>query len=326
MSRFLLLALLGFSLLITPVTSFAQSDEEEASSYSGLGQGEGGPSVFNQYDKKYKPVQPDKPDDSASIFPNYYYAAYFMRSVDGRPGDMVMRITSPGAITGCVEIKQPTYTINYAGNVMNINMKEAKIGIDKSVRYAHYQCNTKRQMPFIDIPMNRDDLMEKGIQKIVLQTSSIGRFADIKIDVAKEKMDIMTTAPDLRKFGIPFAGQTSGGTFWFYPENTVALYAPGLKIDQRVMDALSNFATSKNMQPLENVLPGYTSKELKERSMYEEELFFVDSRGVLADSLNSETGKKIGTVTIADQYQGAQGPYERQRNVEVYARLPGKYD
>ncbi|MGB4058405.1 MAG: hypothetical protein WBK77_10015, partial [Alphaproteobacteria bacterium] len=165
----------------------AQSDPPSEEETSGESKSSG---PVWQYSPEYRKSEADMQkveDDSVSgILPNFIYAGTFLRLPDAAPGDLTLRIISPVLFTGCVKHKNPTIEIKTQGDTMYMDITDAVIENDKSVRYAHYQCDVHNRYAYIDLPLNRDELIKNGTKKIVGK-NKLGRLNEIAMNVTEER-------------------------------------------------------------------------------------------------------------------------------------------
>lgn len=279
------------------------------------------PEVVNQYSSKYKKKMEENPEDAKKprpILPSFNYDIGFVRAPGAAPGQATLRLTTPLAISGCVHMKQPVVAIVETPPVLRLRLTEAELELDKSVRYAHFQCDVRTQFAYFELPLTRDELLEKGITRIALK-SDAGQFRDIVLDVNESRMIATSTSTKTgaKEMSVPGAGGIA--TYWFYPENTIVLGAPGAKLDAAARDEIDNRARVSGLVPLSDQLPGFEpGPELAQNA------YFVDTSGRIKRQIET-AGKPVafGSVTTSETYFGPNGQYQQPKNIAIYARLPG---
>jgi hypothetical protein len=278
------------------------------------------PKIVNQYNSKYKKKieDPNAVKPPPSILPSFKYDIGFIRHPGAAPGAATLRLTTPLAISGCMHMRQPVVAIIETPPVLRLHLTEAKLELDKSVRYAHFQCDVRSQYAYFELPLTREELLEKNINRIALK-SDAGQFRDIVLDVNEQRVIASSTSTrtNATQMSVPGAGGIA--TFWFYPENTVVLGAPGIKLDAAARDEIDNRARVSGFVPLSDELPGFDPG-----LGFADNAYFIDRSGRVKRQIET-SGKPVafGTVTTSETYFGPNGQYQQPKNIPIYARLPG---
>ena len=288
----------------------------------GEGEEEKPAEVVNQYGSKYKKniEDPDAANKPRPILPSFKYDIGFIRSPGAAPGQATLRLTTPLAISGCLHMKQPVVAIVETPPVLRLKITEAELELDRSVRYAHFQCDVRTQYAYFELPLTRDELLAKNISRIALK-SDAGQFRDIVLDINEARMIATSSstksAANTKQMSVPGAGGVA--TFWFYPENTIVLGAPGAKLDSAAREEIDNRARVSGLVPLEQQLPGFEPGPDLAQNAY-----FVDTSGRVKRQIET-SGKPVafGTVTTSETFFGPNGQYQQPKNIPIYARLPG---
>ncbi len=274
--------------------NFSKTDEEE------------GPKVVNQYDAKYR-ITGGEETDIKNVLPDFNYKLDFVRAEGAAPGNATLRMMTPLALSGCVHLQQPVVTIRENAPIIALHITSSELVLDKTVRYAHFQCDVRSQYAYFDLPLNREDLLEKGIHTITINTDS-GQFRKITLDVNDDRVIAMASAGGI-------------ATYWFYPENTVVLTASeNLSDDAR--SELNTRARSAGLIPMAEEMATYDAGSALANNAY-----FIDNTGHLKKQI-AEAGKPVafGTVSTTETYFGPNGQYKQPRNIQVFAKLPGAHE
>ncbi|MGB0720350.1 MAG: hypothetical protein ACPGRX_07750, partial [Bdellovibrionales bacterium] len=91
----------------------------------------------------------------------------------------IIRLTTPVAMTGCIDLQKPGYDILDAGQIIYITLTEGSVSPAESPRYATYDCTIKSGVLSTDIPLDRKHLAQNGAQKIILKSETAGPIFDI---------------------------------------------------------------------------------------------------------------------------------------------------
>lgn len=314
MSRFFTSTLFLMALLV-PALSHAQSTKKDQgqSSYGGFLYGqeeeEEKAPVTWQYSKKYKKNPEGTP---TRILPNGEQSIYFVRTPDAHSNEAVLRLVTPASVTGCLTLVQTIVTVQNNGNLLTIKVQPGDVTVDKSVRYAHFQCNQGSNVAMADIKLNRDEILSNNVKTMRF---SIDGGATDTYNVSMVG-NTLTITPKTSFAFKPFMGSPKSDplSYNFYPENALILYAPSAPRGVDLSEQIASLAQSKGMNA--------SNVGLKNESS----AYFIDQSGVLANTLAPDGNAFVGNVVAEQTFQGASGPYQQKSDIQVYARRPGLLD
>ena len=274
--------------------------------------------VIDQYDPKYRPEIKSDERGMPSLLPTNGYAMYFVRAPNAGAREVTLRFTEPAALSGCVSIDTPKPEITRNGQYMQIKIGKPVVRLDKTVRYAHYECKGGPSFVESDITLNADELMKKKIQYITFKNESA---ADkYTVDVSNTRFMLVPQSTSFFKpFDLP--GRIDPLSYWFYPENTVILSAPGASAQQDVTAEIRKMAQSKGLVELKTLIKNFKPPVTDKNTLY-----FVDQSGNFAKSLDAEQGRVFGTVQTSETFHGKAGAFDRLVNLDIHAKLPGLLD
>ena len=249
---------------------------------------------------------------SSGLLSDAYYNIRFRRVPGADPGQINMRISRPGAVSGCAKTTEPEIEIKRVMNKMRVEVTEPKIKIkNDKVRYGQYSCDPETLTVFFDVTLDRDELIEYRVKSIQLKIKDGATFED-KITVSKDKIDLYAMYP----WGQEIV------TYWFYPENTVILEVPAAKSGQDVKSQLREYAIRQGLVPLEKTLKGFVRPDWITNIAY-----FTDPSGVtLRKTGKAGENKKIGEMVVSRSVFTADGKTDEPYAVGVFARKPGEND
>jgi len=335
-----LLALLGGFVLGTHARSaFAQAsgDTSDDSSLFNFGdtstEEQKTKAPLNQYDKKYRPLSGSQAQQSGTglktLIPNYIYLVTFLRLPDANPHDLTLRIVSPGTVSGCLNMKKAEITYKIIGHTIALDLTEAEVDVDRStVRTAQYQCDLSSQTSMTDVTLNLDEVRNRKIDKISLKSKTVGKFVDVKLEI-QDKYVKISSALDNICFGRRFlhrrkTEEENSFTFWFYPEQTLALSSNALDMtaNKEALTKIKTLAREKGLTPLEEIFTDFTPSPYNHDKVY-----VVDEKNLYRNDLKKQDDRVlIGNVTSAEVFTGPEGPYNKTIEKHVYARIPGIYE
>lgn len=307
--------------LSLPAPAFAKDTEKGKKDFTfGPTKEEEDKPTINQYDEKYKkgPRGPKEDEDGVNLLPNFHYGLLFLREDNEARREFTMRIMSLGAITGCLDMTPPKLIVEGTGPIMWIKLEESRIGIDKSSQ----TCSGENKYAYADLKLDADKLTEDGTKKIVIKSKVVGRFSDIDLDIQDESVTVTAKMPDLTPLGIPFKGASDVFTYWFYPENTVILYAPSANSEESIPNAITQLAHANKLIPLQSLYKDF----IKPRHV-SNQYYFIDPAGTLLAQLKTQDDRvSIGAIETPEVFFGPEGPYNKPVKKTVFAKRPGETD
>jgi hypothetical protein len=334
MSRFLLSASLFVLLLgFAPAPSYAQNNNAQnngPAEYNNFAndflygseeeeEDDDKPEVQWQYDNKYKKgQQPDtgKKDDEeeekklTNILPSGTQKLIFVRKADTKPNEVVLRMMTPLSIDGCASIVPPVVSQRKNGPMITYKIEDPTIALDQLTQYYHFQCDNRSNTASADITINRDDLLSGKVKTMTFQ--GITGMMDIyDVTVTQEKIAMVPRTNGAFQ-PITNSSKVDPLSYTFYPENVVILYAPSSPRGSDLTTEIAALAQSKGLVESTVIGPkGY---------------YFIDQSGALAGSLDFNANAYVGKVKAQETFQGANGSYQVDKVVDVYAKRPGMMD
>lgn len=258
--------------------------------------------------------------NSTSLFPRNAYQLLFFGDPRKSETDFTLRFQAQGVVAGCATMKKGRVPraqkemyknikdgakIQYLGKRMKIAILDTDLDVKKRApRYDNYDCKKNHNISFVDIPLNRDDLIKRDTNKIKLDSIKYGDFGEHEIDVNEDRLI--------------FKVKTSEGeywpTFWFFPANAIVLDATGSKQGENVTEMIREFGISHGLIPMEDVLEGY-----KLPHTVHNHVFFTDPSGKFINRLDDEnTSAFVGKIKPTRTIYGVDGPREQSYSVDVH--------
>ena len=247
-----------------------------------------------------------------ALMPNYYYDISVIRPETPDDGDFTIRLTSPAAMTGCFKANAANVEMIDAGAVVFVKLEEGDIEIDRKTTYDQFGCDMSSGAQYTDLTFNKNTLEQNGTNKIAISSKSIGKLFDI--DVVTYDNKIILDSELKTGVRLPQHEKEKTITHWFYPVNTVLVFANSLNKNPEMKKQINAVAASRGLTPLDMMLDGFKSPD--------KYLYFVDTKNVLGDTLNNKDTIVIGNITTSETYQGANGPYQKRAKQAVFVRRP----
>lgn len=235
------------------------------------------------------------------------------------PDEFAIRLTSPDTVVGCFAISDLYYAGFFKEIYADIYLNGYEMDLRGQPNAPHYNCDLGYKNATAWVKMNRNDLIANGIKQYRIWN---GPFANYyTIDMAKNKITLRAS----QQMGpVKFTPHSTGTydplTFWFYPQNTVLLYAPQARPDDDFEDKIRAFAEEKGMVPLDAVYPEFNSP-LATGGFY----YYVDRQNVIASTPGIESGLRLGAITIQKTVYGLKGDETAAQEMKIFARSPGMY-
>ncbi len=319
MSRPILFALLPaffLTAVFLPVKSYAQTEDGQSSYgdflYGGDEEGDEEKEKEKfiwQYDTKYKKGPTTK--GMQDILPQGQQYLYFVRKEGIKSNEAVLRLVTPLSISGCANVFPPRVTVRRGGSMLAFKLERGEVALDRSPSYGHFQCHQGSGTASTDIVLNRDELISGHVKTITFQSDASG-MDTYEVELSG---NTLTLYPKTSMAFKPFTGAERADplSYNFYPDTMVVLTAPGAPKGADISEEVARLAQSKGLTQ---------ASGLKTSS----DLYFNDQSGLLAGSLAFGATAYVGKITAAETFQGANGPYQHEKQVDVYARRPGFAD
>lgn len=259
--------------------------------------------------------------DSISLFPRNYYTLAFFNDPRISESDFTIRFRAYGVVAGCASMAEDTLPegqedmyknikdgaqIKYVPKKLKIAILDRVISLDEEdPRYTPHDCSIKHNESFVDIPLNRDNLIKRGIEKIKLDSIKYGDFGEHEIEVDESRVTLKLKS---------WAGEY-WPTFWFFPSNSIVLKTTSAKHGEDVTEMIREFGISHGLIPMEDVLEDYKLPHTAKDYVY-----FTDPSRRFLERLNDETPSIfVGKINPTRTIYGVDGPRELSYAVDVMA-------
>lgn len=273
----------------------------------------GGSSFINQYDRKYKRVTEDDLQNIQSknlLGAADKFTVQFIRREDDAYGMVNLRLEAPMTIQGCGSAYIPSVDVKQTGRAMEINIARPELIPGADMRYPHYECKITNGTPRVDVPISRNDLIAKRINRLKLKSGT----AFDTYDVVLGDNNIMLTPLTSNSFRP--ADRENALTHVFYPVNMVILRVPGGVQDKELPLKMDLLAKRHKLIPVDAPIPNAKQYQF----------YALDKDYNVMLPLKKEGITKLDTISIDDIFYGANGPYAVSRKADVFVTLPGEFD
>jgi len=271
----------------------------------------------NQYNKKYK--SSDGPQEiNRGILPQSEYLASFVRTETTGPKQATFRIYSPVVLSGCLKMQQPTVSMQRNGKMIFVKIGEAAANVDRDVRYAHFQCDTRGQFATADIVFDLEEILDNGVKTVSFMVGPFNDYMDI--EASKNRLTLSPKSTNAIK--PHFSPQTKQPfSYYFYPENLVVLHGEGTEESAKAKSDLMSLAASKGLIKAEQMMP-----ELKNKMPAEGRYYFIDTSDRYASQLDFGEQEVLGEIKVAREMRGPEGKYNVYEPMAVYIKRPDALD
>lgn len=251
-------------------------------------------------------------------------AVSLLRNRDMPPGHFTLRLSPENRmVTGCIDLADMGYSANYMGNALEIVITSLSAGTENLPLYPHLECNGNPQTPKADIPLSRDDLMERGIRHIRFRGGPF--FDTFDLDIS-ERMVALKPSLSGPSTGSVIKKQKNyrvkdSMSLWFYPEGTVIAFVPGLERSRRIREKVDGLMAQKGFVPLETVYPGFKSPLAMPHHYY-----YVEKDTKLSEMAAIDSGYPFGNITVDKTVYGLKGDKVTAADVSVFVRRPDVFE
>lgn len=253
--------------------------------------------------------------NSKSLFRRDFYVVNVFNIPSESESDFTIRYQSYGEVSGCAEMSKARVELKETLDNIKIEARDAEPRVQKrDPRYTNYDCDIKTNRAYFDVKLNRDELIEKGIKTLGLQSARYGEFATSELDVSEKKIDILTKTEESENLI----------TFWFHPENTVILTVPKASADINIQKEIKDFAKTLGLTPIEDYFND-GNEERKYELPYTAKHYavFLDAQNVYADKVSAnQESIKIGELELMRDFYTAQGKTQQPYKVDVQLSIP----
>lgn len=269
--------------------------------------------------------------DAPYLLPLYGYSIYFVHKDGLAPNEAALRITFPLSVTGCFNLIPPEATSKIVGPRIEIAISDPIIKKDEQPQYGHNTCKNNNAAIIADAVVNRDEMIAAGVKSFAIKSAIGAERYDALVDKDKIMLftkykDPVTNADkridwhDNKMLFPPYKGMKTKTplTYWFYPEGTVILSVPQAKPKQDFSAEIIKAGQARGLVRLETFI-----KDFKNPSGDKNKIYFVDQLGSLAGTLERQRAESFGAITVSETFYGPDGPYERPKQLEIMAKIPG---
>lgn len=262
---------------------------------------------------------------SSSILPrNRYNLSFFDDpSVQSESG-FIMRFMAEGVVAGCAQMKKGRIPfaqrdlyknvkdgaqVDFSSDRANVAIVDTRVDLnDREPRYSLSDCEIKNSVSFVDVPFDRDNLIERGIKKFEITSVIYGDFGQHEIDINKDRFIFKSPTPDSGEIW---------STYWFFPPNSVTLIASKTKQGLDLKDVIREFGISHGLVPMDEALEGYTLPHTAKNYV-----IFADPRERFSSQLETSDSVPVGVVRSSRTIYGVNGPTEQEVVLDVSAIRP----
>ena len=287
--------------------------------------------VVNQYDPEYMPEFADEIIEDGDIYyhdvnvlSDFNYFVTPVRHKDAKDGKIAFRITNTAAVTGCIKSKPPEAEVELSWKKVEISIIESVTRLNEDERdYKLNNCEVKAAAPYVDVVLDRDELIEGGVEKIEFSSKAMGMFMSLKTLIDKEKAFFLIPVQENINT-VPTSLLLNGKnkyTYWFFPENTVVLYNETLEINDHTAQKISDFARRRGLVPITEKYKDFRTHDGNRHKMY-----FIDVDGAYAHQIKGEEVMTLGNIELDEIYHTASGAVTKPSKKPIYVKLPGVYD
>jgi len=237
-------------------------------------------------------------------------------------GQFAILMSASAAMTGCAKFSDLPYEVRFKDIFMDVIVGNYTIDYRRAPNTTH-NCGKSYKMPTAEIVVSRDDMVTHNVKKIRFQSVPYINTYEVEMD-----SDYIKLIPGENLGPDTYQAKTVNTNLnplllWFYPDNTVMLYAPQASAADKkiVRQKIDAFAQSRGLEPLNVSLPAFKSP-LPVDNMY----YYVDKRNVIAQAQGIENGIPFGNIAMEKSIYGLQGDQIVQSALTIYAKKPGTYE
>lgn len=262
---------------------------------------------------------------SVKLLANHAFGVSFIHNSSESDSAFTMRLSQFGVVGGCGRSEDTTSpkdlkkfnledgvsTKFMTGRLEIVMSMPETFNSDDKPRYTSYDCETKNSENYVDIKLDRDELIKKKVKAFGFKTTLMD-LGSYDIEINKDRLIFKAKRFD--------GSGEEWQELWFFPKNTVALSIPGAKTGQDLKMDIRDYGRAHGLIPMDEELEGYTSPSSALNSIY-----FNDPKRIYARQLSAKNNNiKVGDITNQRTFYGPNGPEQRPYLMAVHATLPLK--
>ncbi len=240
-----------------------------------------------------------------------------------QPGKFILHLSTENTVSGCPKLSDLAYETGFRAPYLDITIYDYVVDMRDHPGTKGSSCASGPRNPTADIVLDRDEMIAQGIKRVRFKLNDMADYYDVMIDRQhvwlKPGQSEIPVVQRFRPQKISMIGNPL--VHWFYPDKTVILYVPGATGDMDVRDAVMTLAKSNDLEPLENVMPDFSSP-VKRPNYY----YFIEKKAHLTKNVDIGSGLSVGTVPVEKTIYGLNGDEMAEGSVEVFANSPGLYE
>ncbi|MCB9989486.1 MAG: hypothetical protein H6868_09190 [Rhodospirillales bacterium] len=257
--------------------------------------------------------------DTYTVTPNRLQIA-LLHNDGGEPGQFILKLAALNAMNGCPKIGPISYTSEFKDIFLDIKIGDYQVDMADLPAAPHYGCNQEQSQPTASIVLSRDMLKENNTKTIRFDSGYSIEYYDVLLTddaITLRRADKEYLLPSrIEEARVPAKKEPL--SLWFYPENTVILYAPKAGKDQDISAQVEKLALSRGLVPLSSVMPDFTSPLIQSNYAY-----YVDKSGRFS---KNKDGGLLGKIEMPVEIYGLEQNYIKMKDLEIFARRPGLYE
>ena len=257
-----------------------------------------------------------------SIYPKGVFVS--LMRMPGMPNNMVtLRLGLEHQMSGCPKLSPLASEVQVFPGEMEVLVADYRLDMRDLPQNPHYECAQGQQTPSADIVLSRDDLIANDTKMLRLRFDRKTDIYDVVVTPQSILLMPASNALGQSTYFKPLnvARVENPLKFWFYPENTMILYAPDVDAKTDVSLQIREMAAAQGLEPLETVYPGFRSP-VKDPNYF----YYVDSKGKYASTVKESPGYVVGQIGVEKSVYGLVADEKIVQNIDVYAKRPGTYD
>ncbi|MBI4030080.1 MAG: hypothetical protein HY370_00215 [Proteobacteria bacterium] len=230
-------------------------------------------------------------------------------------GGFILRLLYQGtSMSGCPKLNNPAFETEYIGPFVNITVED--VTIDENASYR--DCNAVAQSPKADVIMNRQELADKGVEKVQINNGDFKEtFKVILTDHSIALEQDCSLGCGLVARPQKIYGSKDSLRLWFYPAGTVVLYVSSTGDVPDAARKVRNMAAQRGLTPLTDIISDFSSPLVRAGMFY-----YVDDKGLYLRE--GEAGPvPVGAVQLDKTIYGLHGDEMIPQDAVVFARRPG---
>lgn len=279
-----------------------------------------------------QPVMMEGEDEEGAEFSENYYMTLpaeigivLLRQHELPRGEFVIRLSATSGMMDCAKRSALNIETSYDGPYMDIKVRDFRVDAREKPRNP-MDCSRATQIPSGDVLLNKNTLEAQNIRYVRFHYGPLIDTYRLQMDQHSVTLEPMKrpgkSHMDANRYqGFNAYGISTPLQLWFYPQDTIILYAPRTPEGVDMEAEITRLATGRGLLPLESRIGDYRVAQTTPPQYY-----FVDPQNMYLKELAEQDSAPFAPLSVTREVYGLYGDELVREDVQVYMKKPELYE